>query len=156
MRKKNSSWYRQPMGNHWRKIVLALAVMTISGGCARSPADLWVGEYDSFLLHDPWTCDGEELEDGSEPATIVLTQNGSDLLMNGRCPFPLRVLSATSAEFATYGCYRIISGQETHVRVIGGALSLDGVRLGGNLSLELTTPEGGCVRDEILITGDRL
>lgn len=144
------------MGNLGRKIALVAVCAAIWGGCASSPADIWVGEYDSYLLHDPWTCDGEALEDGSEPATVVLTRSGNDLLMEGRCPFPLRVLSATSAEFATYGCYRIVSGQETHTRVVGGSLSLDGVRLSGNLSLELTTPEGGCVRDEILITGDRL
>lgn len=144
------------MGNLGRKIVLVAVCAAIWGGCASSPADIWVGEYDSYLLHDPWTCDGEALEDGSEPATVVLTRSGNDLLMQGRCPFPLRVLSATSAEFVPYECARIVSGREVQTRVVGGALSLDGVRLSGMLSLELVAADGECVRDDVAITGDRL
>lgn len=134
-----------------------LLIFVLAGGCGGSVEGVWVGEYDSILTHTTSICGDAPREPSDEAATLILESGGSSgLVMQGRCPFPVRAISATAAEFVGYSCDRVIDGTELHVRVVGGSMQLHGVRLTGNLSLEITSPDGGCVLDEMVILGDRL
>jgi hypothetical protein len=129
--------------------------VAVLGACAPEPSDYWLGEWAVTGVETHRPCGGGDPADFSVDTTWSIEATSVSTFIAGRCRMPLRIISATRAEFAPFECDTTVDGRRVMVEGLDGALTRSGDTFTGTHSLEATV-DGSCVTVSSFLDGERL